>query len=128
MSSFLSVAKKLSATALSWQSPRDPIDWAMPAARAWPNASETNWLPWSEAALASIDAIYAIESVSAYNADVAPPLEVQEFWGKHREFPGFAAGDVPEELDDRDSGFAFWVPATTLGRRDVAEVVWAPGG
>jgi hypothetical protein len=44
------------------------------------------------AALASIDAIYAIESVSAYNADVAPPLEVQEFWGKHRELPGFAAG------------------------------------
>ena len=30
MSSFLSVAKKLSATALSKQSPRLPIDWAMP--------------------------------------------------------------------------------------------------
>ena len=44
------------------------------------------------AALASVDAIYAIESVNAYNADVAPPLEVQEFWGKHRELPGFAAG------------------------------------
>jgi hypothetical protein len=43
MSSFLSVAKKLSATALSKQSPRLPIDWAMPAARAcWPKASETN--------------------------------------------------------------------------------------
>ena len=41
--------KKLSATALSKQSPRDPIDWAIPAARAcWPKASETNWLPWSE--------------------------------------------------------------------------------
>src|SRR3954453_19031001 len=49
MSSFLSVAKKLSATALSKQSPLLPIDWAMPAARArWPKASETNWLPWSE--------------------------------------------------------------------------------
>ena len=46
MSSFLSVAKKLSAMALSKQSPFDPIDWAMPAARAcWPNARLTNWLP-----------------------------------------------------------------------------------
>ena len=34
MSSFLSVAKKLSATALSKQSPRLPIDAAIPAARA----------------------------------------------------------------------------------------------
>jgi hypothetical protein len=43
MSSFLSVAKKLSATALSKESPRLPIDWAIPAARAcWPKASETN--------------------------------------------------------------------------------------
>jgi hypothetical protein len=33
-SSFLNVAKKLSATALSKQSPRLPIDWAIPAARA----------------------------------------------------------------------------------------------
>ena len=49
MSSFLSVAKKLSATALSKQSPLLPIDWAMPAARAcWPKARLTNWLPWSE--------------------------------------------------------------------------------
>lgn len=31
MSSFFNVAKKLSATALSKQSPREPIDWAMPA-------------------------------------------------------------------------------------------------
>ena len=34
MSSFFSVAKKLSATALSKQSPRLPIDSAIPAARA----------------------------------------------------------------------------------------------
>jgi hypothetical protein len=33
-SSFLSVAKKLSATALSKQSPREPIETAMPASRA----------------------------------------------------------------------------------------------
>ena len=46
MSSFFRVAKKLSATALSKQSPRLPIDWAIPAARAcWPKASDTNWLP-----------------------------------------------------------------------------------
>ena len=47
--SFLIVAKKLSATALSKQSPLLAIDCAMPALRAcWPNASDTNWLPWSE--------------------------------------------------------------------------------
>ena len=44
------------------------------------------------AALASIDAIYAIEHVNAYNADVASPAEVQEFWEKHGELPGFAIG------------------------------------
>jgi hypothetical protein len=35
------------------------------------------------AALANIDAIYAIEHVNAYNTDVASPVEVQEFWEKH---------------------------------------------
>jgi len=44
------------------------------------------------AALASIDAIYAIEHVNAYNADVASRAEVQEFWDKHGELPGFALG------------------------------------
>ena len=44
------------------------------------------------AALASIDAIYAIENVNPYNADVASPVEVQEFWEKHGELPGFAVG------------------------------------
>jgi hypothetical protein len=44
------------------------------------------------AALASIDAIYAIEHVNAYNADVASPAQVQEFWDKHGVLPGFAAG------------------------------------
>jgi hypothetical protein len=44
------------------------------------------------AALASIDAIYAINHVNAYNADVASPVDVQEFWKKHGELPGFAAG------------------------------------
>jgi hypothetical protein len=43
--------------------------------------------PPLNAALASIDAIYAIDHVNAYNADVA-----QEFWTKHGELPGFAAG------------------------------------
>jgi hypothetical protein len=42
----LSVAKKLSATALSKQAPRLPIDWAIPAALAvCPKASETYWAP-----------------------------------------------------------------------------------
>jgi hypothetical protein len=44
------------------------------------------------AALASIDSVYAIEHVNAYNADVASPVEVQEFWEKHGALPGFAAG------------------------------------
>jgi hypothetical protein len=44
------------------------------------------------AALASIDAIYAIEHVNAYNADVASPAEVQAFWETHGVLPGFAAG------------------------------------
>jgi len=43
-------------------------------------------------ALASIDAIYAIESVNACNADVASPVAVQQFWEKHGELPGFARG------------------------------------
>ena len=48
--------------------------------------------PALNAALASIDAIYPIEHVNAYNADVASPVDVQEFWMKHGELPGFAAG------------------------------------
>jgi hypothetical protein len=44
------------------------------------------------AALASIDGVYAIEHVNAYNADVAAPAEVQDFWEKHGTLPGFAAG------------------------------------
>jgi hypothetical protein len=55
---------------------------------AWPPGVE----PALNAALASIDAIYAIEHVNAYNADVASPVNVQEFWKKHGELPGFAAG------------------------------------
>ena len=30
--------------------------------------------------------------VNAYNADVASPVDVQEFWAKHSELPGFALG------------------------------------
>jgi hypothetical protein len=48
--------------------------------------------PALNAALASIDAIYAIEHVNAYNADVASPADAQEFWEKPGELPGFAAG------------------------------------
>ena len=48
--------------------------------------------PALNAALASVDAIYAIEHVNAYNADVASRVEVQEFWKRHGELPGFASG------------------------------------
>jgi hypothetical protein len=44
------------------------------------------------AALASIDAIYAIEHVNAFNADVASPVDVEGFWRRHGELPGSAAG------------------------------------
>lgn len=44
------------------------------------------------AALAGIDAIYAIEHANAYNVDVASPGDVQAFWERHGELPGFAAG------------------------------------
>jgi hypothetical protein len=44
------------------------------------------------AALSAIDGIYAIESVHAYNADVASPVTVQEFWDRHGSLPGFAVG------------------------------------
>jgi hypothetical protein len=48
--------------------------------------------PALNAALASIDAIYAIEHVNAYNADVATQVDMEKFWRKHGELPGFAAG------------------------------------
>jgi hypothetical protein len=44
------------------------------------------------AALSGIDAVYAIEHRNAFNADVASPVEVQEFWEKHGALPGFAVG------------------------------------
>jgi hypothetical protein len=40
------------------------------------------------AALASIDTIYSIEHVTAYNADVASQVEVQDFWERHGNFRG----------------------------------------
>jgi hypothetical protein len=30
--------------------------------------------------------------VKAYNADVASPVEIQEFWNKHGQLPGFVVG------------------------------------
>lgn len=44
------------------------------------------------AALAAIDAVYALEVADAYNQDVAAPADVQAFWEKHRALPGFAVG------------------------------------
>ena len=45
-----------------------------------------------KAALAGIDRIYALEQASEYNADVASPSKVQEFWDAHESLPGFALG------------------------------------
>ena len=48
-SSHSSVAKKLSAIALSKQSPTEPIDSATPHSRQRPpKASDVYWQPWSE--------------------------------------------------------------------------------
>ena len=44
------------------------------------------------AALAAIDALFAIESTNEFNLDVAAPVEVQEFWDEHGQLPGFAVG------------------------------------
>jgi hypothetical protein len=34
----------------------------------------------------------AIEHMNAFNADVASPVDLEEFWRCHGELPGFAAG------------------------------------
>lgn len=44
------------------------------------------------AALAAIDAIYAVESTHPANQDVAAPEDVQRFWSEHGQLPGFALG------------------------------------
>lgn len=41
-------------------------------------------------ALDAIDEIYAIESRHVANADVATPIDVQQFWDRHESLPGFA--------------------------------------
>jgi hypothetical protein len=48
--------------------------------------------PALTAALAGIDALYGIEVSHEANADVASPPDVQEFWDKHGQLPGFAVG------------------------------------
>ena len=52
------------------------------------------------AALASIDAVYAIEYVNAYNADVASPVEVQEFWRSTASSQGSRPERDGRNLDD----------------------------
>jgi hypothetical protein len=44
------------------------------------------------AATDAIDAIYRVESQHAFNMDVASPQDVQEFWERHSQLPGFALG------------------------------------
>jgi hypothetical protein len=44
------------------------------------------------AALAAIDAIFGIEEAHEANQDVAAPGDVQAFWDKHGQLPGFAVG------------------------------------
>lgn len=48
--------------------------------------------PALNAVLSGIDQIYAIESTNEFNQDVASPADVQEFWDRHGELPGFAIG------------------------------------
>lgn len=48
--------------------------------------------PALNAALSGIDAIFDAESASEFNADVATPQDVQDFWDHHGSLPGFALG------------------------------------
>jgi hypothetical protein len=48
--------------------------------------------PAFSAALAGIDAVYAIEHVNAYNADVVSPVEAHDFWYRRGQLLGFAIG------------------------------------
>lgn len=76
-------------------------------ASAWQTLDGTDGAPGVapalNTALASIDALYADGDVNAHNADVASWVEVQEFWEKHSERPGFAAGTWS---DQAPQGFA----------------------
>jgi hypothetical protein len=40
----------------------------------------------------AIDDVYRFEAASDWNADVASPQYVQEFWDANRQLPGFAVG------------------------------------
>ena len=40
----------------------------------------------------SIDTIFRIEVQHDWNQDVAAPVDVQEFWDRHGQLPGFAIG------------------------------------
>ena len=40
----------------------------------------------------AVDLVYDIESANEYNADVATPTDVKEFWDKTGHLPGFALG------------------------------------
>ena len=74
-SSFLSVAKKVSATALSYASPRDPIETAIPASlAARPNARLTYWAAGQEWSLGGITGISRLDGRSAAQRMVALPL------------------------------------------------------
>ena len=44
------------------------------------------------AALAGIDAVYAIEPVNAYNADATSRVKIGNCWDKRGQLPGFAFG------------------------------------
>lgn len=44
------------------------------------------------AATDAIDCIFRSELGDDFNADVAAPVKVQEFWERHGQLPGFAIG------------------------------------
>src|SRR3954453_14515841 len=47
------------------------------------------------AALSSIDALYAIEHVHAFNQDVASPVDVQRFWSNAARYLASRQGRAP---------------------------------
>jgi hypothetical protein len=61
-----------------------------------------------------IGAIYAVEIVIAHNANVASPIEVQEFWEKYGELPGFA---LAPEVDALETCGSLAVPSIRPSKR-----------
>jgi hypothetical protein len=66
--------------------------------------------------------------VNAYDADVASPVEVQEFWENTRELPGFAAGRKLRTSLSATRAFRSGRRPRRFIDETIAKVVRAPSG